>query len=309
MSITFSLDTDINPTTINVPVTLNISIPPDSIDSGIVGIIYHECTVAETSGFFKIQHEPSEVPPTDDDDYIKFVFDTSVLTTMLGDIKEWHIQARGATDSSNKGYYNQQPDSAIPNQDDPDISGDVDNAVYYQDTDAIESEPKYPFKFKILPMRVYAAFGANITDLITMETFHYNIIQSKINQSKTNIIDTFTTASGKDYNENTDANIGRKLWGQAQYLMSMELINGNSTLATRIINMFHSSSTITTSTTTDDNGQTINIQTTEFLFAEGDEIQFLIKFTAGAISIPDMSSVGHNEPSEYKFKARLRIKA
>ena len=309
MSMIFSLDTDINPATVNVPVTLNISIPPDSIDSGIVGIIYHECTVAETSGFFKLQHEPSEVPPTDDDDFIKLVFDTTVLTNMLGDLKEWHIQARGVTDSSSLGYYNQQPDSAIPKQDDPDISGDVDNDVYYADTEAVETELKYPFKFKILPMRVFAAFGANITDLITMETYHYNIIQTKIDEIKTNIINSFTNASEKLYTENTDDNIGRKLWGQAQYLMAMELINGNNTLATRIINMFHSSSTITTSTTTDSDGQAINIQTTEFLFAEGDEIQFLIKFTAGASSIPDMSSAGHSEPSEYKFKARLRIKA
>ncbi|MBI96427.1 hypothetical protein CL656_04710 [bacterium] len=306
---TFSLDTDINPTTINVPVQLNVSIPPDSIDSGIVGIIYHECTVAQASGFFKIQHEPSEVPPTDDDDYIKFIFDTTVLSTMIGDLKEWHTQARGATDSSSLGYYNQQPAGAIPKQDDPDISGDVDNEVYYADTDAVETESKYPFKFKVLPMRVYAAFGANITDLITMESYHYGIIQTKINELKTNLIAAFTAASGNDYTDNNDSNIGRKLWGQAQYLMAMDLISGSNTLATRIINMFHSSSTISTSTTTDDDGQTINIQTTEFLLAAGDEIQFIIKFTAGASSIPDMSSLGHNEPNEYKFKARLRIKA
>tara|TARA_B100000963_G_C22630331_1_gene674616 strand:- start:1692 stop:2621 length:930 start_codon:yes stop_codon:yes gene_type:complete len=309
MSLTFSLDTDINPATVTTPVMLNISIPPDSIDSGIMGVIYHECTVAQASGFFKIQHEPSEVPPTDTDDFIKFLFDTSVLSTMLGDIKEWHIQARGATDSSNKGYYNQEPNSAIPNQSDPDITGDVDNNVYYDDTQAVETELKYPFKFKILPMRAFAAFGANVTDLLIMESFHYTMITMSIDTIKTNIITAFTTANNKVYTEVTNANIGRKLWGQAQYLMAIALQSGNTTLATRIINMFHSSSTITTSTTTDDSGQTINIQTTEFLFAEGDEIQFLVKFGVSASVFPDMSNLGYSEPSQYIFKARLRIKA
>lgn len=305
---TFSLDTDINPTTVNVPVQLNVSIPPDTLDSDYVGVIYHECSLSQVSGFFKIEHETSEVPPTDDDDYIKFYFDTNVLSTMIGDLKEWHVQVRGATDNSNLGYYNQEPLSAVPNQNDPDITGDVDNNVYYEDTQSVETEAKYPFKFKVVPMRVYAAFGANITDLITMESYHYGIVKTQIDSLKTNILSAFTTANGMNYSQGTSTNIGRKLWGQAQYLMAMGLISNNSTLATRIINMFHSSSTISTSTTTDSNGQAINVQLTEFLFATGDELQFIIKFTAGASSIPDMSSIGYGEPNEYKFKVRLRIK-
>ena len=45
MSFTFSLDTDIDPVTANIPVQLNVSIPPDTIDNDYVGVIYHECTV------------------------------------------------------------------------------------------------------------------------------------------------------------------------------------------------------------------------------------------------------------------------
>ena len=71
--------------------------------------------------------------------------------------------------------------------------------------------------------------------------------------------------------------------------------------------MFHSTSTTSTSTETDSNGEELNIQSTEFLLASGDEFQFIVKFTAGATSIPDMSVAGHSEPSEYKFKVRLRI--
>ena len=51
MSFTFSLDTDIDPVTANIPVQLNVSIPPDTIDNDYVGVIYHECTVSQTSGF------------------------------------------------------------------------------------------------------------------------------------------------------------------------------------------------------------------------------------------------------------------
>ena len=307
MSFSFSLDTDIDPATANVPVQLNVSIPPDTINNDFVSVIYHECTVAQTSGFFKLQHQTSEVPPTDDDDYIKFVFDTNVLSTMLGDLKEWHVQATGATDSNSLGYYNQKPDSAIPNQNDADISGDVDNSVYYTELSTTVVEPKYPFKFKILPMRTFAAFGANITDLLTMESYHYAIIQQQIDQLKVKTITAFSDASGMIYTNSSNGNIGRKLWGQAQFLMAMALVSNDNTLANRVIQMFHSTSTTSTSTETDSNGEELNIQTTEFLFASGDEIQFVLKFTAGASSIPDMSNAGHSEPSEYKFKVRLRI--
>ena len=51
---------------------------------------------------------------------------------MIGDLKNRHIQAAGANDSNNLGYYNQKPDSAIPNVFDPDVDPDVDNTVYYK---------------------------------------------------------------------------------------------------------------------------------------------------------------------------------
>ena len=170
---------------------------------------------------------------------------------MIGDLKNWHIQAAGANDSNNLGYYNQKPDSAIPNQNDPDVDTDVDNTVYYSELNTTIVEPKYPFKFKILPMRTFAAFGANITDLITMESYHYGVIQQQIDQLKIKTIDAFSNASGMIYTNSSNDNIGRKLWGQTQYLMAMALISNNHTLSNRVIQMFHATNTTSTSTETD----------------------------------------------------------
>ena len=308
-SMIFNLNTDNDITTEDVPVELNTSITTDTSNIGYVAVIYHECTLSQVSGFFKLEHESSKILPTDDNDYIKFYFDINVLSNMINDLKEWHVQERGTIDSSNKGYYNQEPLSAIPNQNDVHAIQDVDNNVYYEDTQNIETELKYPFKLKILPMRVYAAYGSNITSLITMKETHYDNIKSTIDNLKTNLLNAFLSANGMLYSQiSNTTNLGRRLWCQTQYLMAMKLSEDNTSLSDRVINMFHSPSTTTTSTIIDNNGETINVQTTEFIFESGDEIQFGIKLNVNSTPFLDLSTIGYGEPNEYTFKLRLRIK-
>ena len=293
-----------------------ISNSPDTMDIDNIATIYHECGLSKSKDFLKIIHDLNESPinDTNSEDLI-YQLDKNVLDTMIGDLKNWHVQRNGAGTGSVDGtvvntliYKDQGPDYSIPDQT---SGGDADRDVDYK-VDGT-NEDKYPFSHKIVPMRVTAAYGSNMTDLLVNENELQTSTNNKIDQLKTDLLDVFHQCNNQPTSCTINGvanatNLGAKILGQAVYSAENETNTNNKTLkVNRLTNLFDNTNSLN-NTIVD---ATTNEQTTSFVFEDQDEIKFALK-----LSRPnDLNNDGNNdnntlskaEPSFYKFLARLKF--
>lgn len=267
-------------------------------DNDHTSTIYHEVAASKAGEFLKFVHDLNEAPITDTDSNVKYLFnvgteDQNGLNDMIGDLKNWHVKQNGHGQLAT--YSNHLPANSVPDQSGDDAARDVDNG----------SENKYPFSYKIIPMRVTAAYGSNLTDLLENESELQTDADTQIDALKTNLLGAFGAHNDQGHLVGDDENYGKKILRQA-----INQAQTSTAKSDRLINMFKADAD-NTSVNSDGN------QVTKFTFEADDEIKFYVslktKDDAGDSTLTAttentlVNNTLFNEPAAYKFMAHLKF--
>lgn len=294
-------------------------------DNDHTSTIYHEVAASKAGEFLKFVHDLNEAPITDTDGNVQYLFNVLTeapvggdgtehkngLNDMIGDLKNWHVKENGHGVSAT--YSNHLPANSVPDQSGDDAARDVDNG----------SENKYPFSYKIVPMRVTAAYGSNLTDLLENEAVLQADADTQIDALKTNLLGEFGAHNEQGHDVSGAENYGKKILRQA-----INQAQGSTAKSDRLINMFKA----------DGDNTSVNAsgnQVTKFTFEADDEIKFYVSLKTVK---PDPNNAGQtissivpqnlvdvdgdenadpqntlvnntlfNEPASYKFMAHLKF--
>ena len=268
----------------------------NSMDDNHIGTIYHEVAASKASEFLKFVHDLNEAPITDADTAVKYLFNVSTdadqngLNDMIGDLKNWHVKESGNGSGGGATYANQLPANSLPDQSGDDAARDADAGT----------ENKYPFSYKIIPMRVTAAYGSNLTDLLENEAELQADANTQIDTLKTNLLSAF----GAHNNQSHDVGDGVENYGKKILRQAINQAQGSTAKSDRLVNMFKSDAD---NTSVDDAGN----QVTNFTFEADDEIKFFVDLKTDNLDEKDQNTLENNtlfnEPVTYRFLAHLKF--
>lgn len=224
--------------------------------------------------FLKLTYDENEHPAEDTAGDVTYTMHATPVASAFDLIAKWDVQSEGAATAA-MGYANQKPTSAVPaaGQSGAKVgTSDYTTAHGGQGVDvngtASDTVGTLAFDESVLPKRVFSAFGADIVNLLQNESDLSDDVESRIALAISQLKAKFTDSGANK------ACVGYKLWTQA-----VEASKGDDAKTDRIENM------IDAAAATGVSGEL----SFPFIWADGDQIQFDIKFSngSGSTSSPD----------------------
>lgn len=291
----------LNATTTGSTVTLDQALALETSGAETLGTNIATAQITtDLNSWFSLEFDEGENPAVDNNADVTYKFDATKTSQLFAGadavpatfaglgtnaMANWHLLETGAhTDVSGYGWANRAPLFGVPDTTDA-VSGD---AAIVNGTDISLHE-------SILPKRILACYGANVTELLANEAAIAADSQAKMMDA----INAFVGAFAASQSDKSAVNaVGYKLWTQAVKAATDEDASADEiTLTDRINDM------VNTNLTSDGAGT----NTVDFVFAANDSIELEL-IVVGAGAEPETTGDGnHNSRGGVTLNYRLKL--